>query len=119
MGALLKLLLGTAAIGLNVLVGCAAPGFVLFPAAELDARSLGYASASLSRSDFRVSALREVVLAANTALNQSPAAKILSHRRVRLQFANGGWVEFEPRSGAIASDSLPPLLAIQFARASS
>ena len=64
-------------------------------------------------------AILEAVKAANLATAQARAMTLWGHEKVRLVFANGGWVEFAPDRTAIAEDTFPTITAIQFDRSGS
>lgn len=77
----------------------------------IDARSLGYSSPLDNR---LAQGWQSVVKAANLGVNHS-ISSWLPHSRVRVNFGDGGWIEFQPSAQAVADDSLPPMLAMQFA----
>jgi hypothetical protein len=65
--------------------------------------------------DSRVAASWQgVVKAANLGISQSRASGWMANARVRLAFKNGGWIEFQPSLRAVADNTLPPVVAIQF-----
>ena len=60
-------------------------------------------------------AIHEALKAANLAAGQARAMTLWGRQKVRLVFADGGWVEFIADRTAIAEDALPAITAIRFA----
>ena len=113
MNSLVKWAVAAAATGMLLVAANAACGMDFPHVTELEAASFGYLSPGVQSHPHR---WRAAVTRANLAVNQSVAGR-LSGQRVRLKFANGGWIEFQPTPVSIAGDSLPRILAIQFPRA--
>ena len=114
MNSLVKWAVAAAATSMLLVAGNAASGTGFPRVTELDAASFGHVApiAQSHPQPWRVAVKR-----ANVAVNQSVAGKLWGRERVRLKFANGGWIEFQPTPVSIAADSLPRILAIQFPRA--